>query len=924
MEIDYAYRGIGILNLHILYTKKTIKILLIIIVFLIITPDSNAQPYKNSNKPWTYWWWMGSAVNKSDINWQLKEFAKAGLGGVHIIPIYGVKGYENYFIDFLSEDWLELVNYTIEQAKLLDLGVDITLGTGWPYGGKWIDSNAGAKKLLIKEYNLYTTSHIIVDLDSVILNNNYLNLVGLLATNTRGESLNLSSNISENKVDKDVNESVWKLSFFGIANTNQKVKRAAPGGEGLVLDYFEREAVMTYLNHFDSIFNKSSYSLLPRAYYHDSYEVFGADWTLNFTNRFKELRGYDLGELLPVLIDEQNPQRPLFIHDIRETISDLVFTEFAETWTNWCKEYNVNSRYQAHGSPSNLLDLYALSDIPETESFGCSGFTIPNLKCDPDFEEDRFGRPSPLMMKFASSPAHLFHKQLVSSETATWLGNHFKVSLSQVKPQVDELFVSGINHVFYHGIAYSPNEEVYPGWLFYASTNFGQTSHFWDELPLLNSYINECQHLLQNSSPDNDILLYFPIDDLWTKYPGEPLLTLDVHKHSKWFSKTAFGITAKLLWDNGYCFDYISDKQINQLTIGADSQLSLKSESSYSLIVVPSIDYINKKTYSNLDSLAKNGVKIIFVDRLPERFAGILGESSPVEEISELKSGLMSNNNTVISDNLLIDMGVQDINQENIKLLGLDFIRKKNKNGFLYFITNIGNQYYEDSVSLSRNSNFIEIYDPQNQNQGFLKSSNKFLLQLPPGKSCFIKTYEEKPLSDPWIFSRPFDTLILDNEWTVDFHLDSKKNVKSRYNIDTLESWIEWVDEELKSFCGKATYSSYFTLKNYEKSSSYKLVLDDINETAEITINGINCGTIWTLPNELEIPGTVLKERNTIQIKVQNLSANKIREIDRQGRKWKKFYDINFVDIQYQPFDASGWDYVPSGLSGNIKLIKNK
>jgi len=295
METDYAYRGFGLLNYKILLTKNPIRILLIIIAFLIIVPTSNAQAYNYTSKPWTYWWWMGSAVTRSDIDKQLIEFSKVGLGGVHIIPIYGVIGYEKQFIDFLTKDWLEIVYYTIEKAASLNLGVDITLGTGWPYGGTWIDSNTVAKKLLIKEYNLNTTSHIVVDLDSVLLDNNYLNLVGLLATNSRGESLNLSSNISENKVDKDVSESVWKLNFFGIANTNQWVKRAAPGGEGLVMDYFEREAVMTYLNHFDSIFNKSSYSLLPRAYYHDSYEVFGADWTLNFTNRFKELRGYDLG-----------------------------------------------------------------------------------------------------------------------------------------------------------------------------------------------------------------------------------------------------------------------------------------------------------------------------------------------------------------------------------------------------------------------------------------------------------------------------------------------------------------------------------------------------------------------------------------------------------------------------------------------------
>ena len=58
----------------------------------------------DTRKPWTYWWWMGSAANRADITWQMERFAAKGLGGVHIIPIYGAKGFESKFVPFLSRD----------------------------------------------------------------------------------------------------------------------------------------------------------------------------------------------------------------------------------------------------------------------------------------------------------------------------------------------------------------------------------------------------------------------------------------------------------------------------------------------------------------------------------------------------------------------------------------------------------------------------------------------------------------------------------------------------------------------------------------------------------------------------------------------------------------------------------------------------
>jgi hypothetical protein len=61
---------------------------------------------------------------------------------------------------------------------------------------------------------------------------------------------------------------------------------------------------------------------------------------------------------------------------------------------------------------------------------------------------------------------------------------------------------------------------------------------------------------------------------------------------------------------------------------------------------------------------------------------------------------------------------------------------------------------------------------------------------------------------------------------------------------------------------------------------------------------------------------------NQIEIEVANLQANRIRWMDQQGKVWRNFHEINFVNINYQPFDASGWEVMPSGLAGPVRLLK--
>jgi hypothetical protein len=69
-----------------------------------------------------------------------------------------------------------------------------------------------------------------------------------------------------------------------------------------------------------------------------------------------------------------------------------------------------------------------------------------------------------------------------------------------------------------------------------------------------------------------------------------------------------------------------------------------------------------------------------------------------------------------------------------------------------------------------------------------------------------------------------------------------------------------------------------------------------------------------------------LTSTNLLELSVTNLSANRIRDLDRRGVAWKKFYNVNFparLPENRGPdglFTAAGWDPLVSGLLGPVRL----
>ncbi|MDP8232153.1 MAG: glycosyl hydrolase, partial [Candidatus Zophobacter franzmannii] len=431
----------------------------------------------SQHKPWAYWWWMGSAVDQANLKHRLKEYHQAGMGGLHVTPIYGVKGYEDKFIDFLTPKWISMLTYTVEQAAKMGLGIDMSTGTGWPFGGAMVGDEDTACKAVIKSYTLSPGQKLNEPLTDG-------QLMSLMGCSDKGTIVNLLDKVKQGKLTWTAPDGDWKLYAVFQNITGQHVKRAAPGAEGKVLDPLSTESLNNYLDHFDAAFADYKNDQLPRAQYHDSYEYYGANWTDNFLGEFSCRRGYDLRSHMPAFFGEGETDKANRVKcDYKETISDL-HLEFIETWTNWAHDRGFITRDEAHGALASILDVYAASDIPETETFGPSRLPIPGLRIDPDFNDTE---PDILVLKFASSAAHVSTMGLTALESCTWLAEHFKVALSQAKAQIDQLFVAGVNHLFYHGTVYSPIEEDFPGWLFYATTSFSPSNYcIWHDIDALN------------------------------------------------------------------------------------------------------------------------------------------------------------------------------------------------------------------------------------------------------------------------------------------------------------------------------------------------------------------------------------------------------------------------------------------------------
>ena len=850
------------------------------------------------------WWWLGSAVDKENLRWTMQEYANHGIGALEITPIYGVQGNEANNIPYLSDQWMEMLREV--QANGHELGIEVSMatGTGWPFGGPWVPMEESACKAVFVDTTFVGGTVSGLDLSVPEKEAPYCRLNKVMAY-WQGRPYDVTAFISNGKLSwspaeelqgrirsasnkslrkalklqlKEMQTAHWEVVAVWARHGVMKVKRAAPGGEGLVIDHFDRTAVSHYLQHIEAAFERTG-TPYPHTFFNDSYEVEAATWTPTLFQEFEQRRGYKLEHYLRQLQDGD----PKIVSDYRETLGDLLLENFTSQWTAWAHSHGAITRNQAHGSPANLIDCYAAVDIPEIEGFGLSDFGIKGLRLDPG--KTRKNDSDFSMLKYAPSAAHVCGKPFTSSETFTWLTEHFRTSLSQMKPDIDLMFCAGVNHMFFHGTCYSPKDDPWPGWKFYASIDMSPTNSIWRDAPYFMQYVERCQSFLQWGQPDNDFLVYLPVRDMWQKQTDKLLMQFSIHKMGQLAPEF---IEAILAIDRaGFDCDYISDRLLLTTTF-ADGMLQTAAGTRYKGLVIPECRMMPESVKAHIEQLKAQGAHII----IGTRAADLQTAARP--EAIKTKCGLKA-------------------------------IRRRNDSGYHYFIANLSPRDIKDRLPLSVAFRSATWFNPLN---GDITPASVYGdsidICLRSGESMILVLRKE--VSEKWKENTsaadisPLSSKTLDGPWTLSF-IEEAPKVNKTFTLDHPQTWESLDDDSVKVMMGTGVYTTHVRLSKAEAKGHWQIDLGDVRESARVYINGQFIGCAWSVPFVLDCRKALKAGDNEIRIEVTNLPANRIADYDRRGIKWRKMEEINVVDINYHRTTYDQWAPVPSGLNSPVSLV---
>ncbi len=896
---------------------------------IVFPQDSNVDLLKefqdppDNARPMMRWWWFGPAVEKPELEKELRTMRDAGIGGVEIQPVYPLmldddaKGIRN--LQYLSPEFLDDVSFANLTARSLGLRVDITLGSGWPYGGPktTLALSAGRLKIVSTQISGETvTTPPLADGDSIIA-----------AFAVKGTEKNFDA-ASARRIDLTINvipagTGAQTALFFVASHTGMRVKRPAAGAEGYVLDHFSRAAIDEHIDDVATPLLAAFGGQPPYSVFSDSLEVYASDWTPNFLAEFQHRRGYDLLPHLPDLLAGGTTKADSIRHDWGETLSDLIRENYLTPLTHFAEAHHTLFRSQSYGEPAVTLADEAAANLPEGEG--------------PQWRAFSFTR-------WASSASHLYGRNVTSAETWTWLHSPaFRATPLDMKAEADRMFLLGVNQIVGHGYPYSPQGAGEPGWSLYAAAVFNSHNPWFPVMPEVTKYLQRVSWLLRQGGPANDVAILLPEDDAQAAFaPGHVSVTDEMKKR----------ITPALMsviLDAGYNVDYIDAATIDKLGV-----------ISYPVLLIPPTDRIPMSTYQKIERYAASVGKVIALERTPSLGPGFKDQdaSSAISGLSDrLFRGPDHKGVLVTSIDDLADALHSALPPDlNVKgnASNLGFVHRRLSARDIYYVVNSSNQRFNGSLHFRSDRAAIEEWDPNTGTSvGALKGGHgaEIRLMLAPYESrVFVLEDSFGPENGATVLPMSRSSYLagdyspdagaaladLSKDWQVQFAGDSQPQT-----LGQLTSWTDLHGKQ--NYSGEAVYSRSFSLESSWPAGErvfldfgngtatadvrrpvangmHALLDPPIREAAIVFVNGERAGVLWHPPYRIDVTKLVRKGENQIEVHVYNTAINLLAgQPPRDYSELREKYGHRF-----DPQDMDHLKPLPSGLFGPIFLEEQR
>ncbi len=865
------------------------------------------------------WWWFGPSVTKAELEREMQLMKEGGIGGFEVQTVYPLalddpaSGFRNF--PFLSDEFIEALRFTSLKARELGLRMDLTLGSGWPYGGPSVPVTEAAGKLRVEVIPVPARARR-VPLPEIATGERFI--AAFLAP---GDTKNFTAR--DAREVSDIGDRVFHLAgdlrgprvllVFIASRTGMTVKRAAVGAEGFVLDHYSRGAIEHYLNTVGERLIDAFGSSPPRAVFCDSLEVYGSDWTSDFLEEFRRRRGYDLKPYLPALAGDIGEMTSAIRHDWGRTLTELFDERFLVPLEEWARRHGTLLRAQVYGIPPASLSSNRLADLAEGESSHWKGFT-----------------PT----RWASSANHLYGRPITSSEVWTWLHSPaFRATPLDMKAEADLHFLQGINQLIGHGWPQSPESAGKPGWRFYAAAAFNENNPWWLVMPDVAAYFQRVSFMLRQGRPWNDVALYLPTDDAWAGFsPGK--VSID---------EAMDGLIGPTLIPqilaSGYGFDFIDDEAIEQVGI------------SQPVLILPGVERISTSTYRKIEAFAERGGIVIATRRTPTLAPGLLEAETQASQVRELSRKLFeaaASRGIYVADENFLGTRLNAVFPPDLSTTpqtpDLGFIHRRLGESEIYFLANTSNEAIRTRAQFGTSGLQPEWWDPftgrvrpaDAQREGDRAIS--VAVDFEPYESrILVFTKRNVPQHSKFAAPPRIPAAIdLSSGWKVTF-----EGLGRTIALEALRSWTE--DEVTRFFSGVAVYEKTAIVPESALRPGVAVYLDlgqgtpitethpnhpgmqawlesPVREAAVVYVNGRRAGSIWHPPYALDVAAMLRHGENALRIVVGNLAINELAgQAPADYRLLNSRYGVRFT-----PQDMENLQPLPSGLLGGVRLIPRK
>ena len=858
------------------------------------------------------WWWFGPGVTKAEIERELRAMKAGGMGGAEVQPVYPMAlddaetGFHN--IRYLSDEFLDVLRFTSDKARELGLRLDLTLASGWPFGGPHIPVTQAAGMLRCDRVPVPAGASSV---RMPYLENGEKLLAVFVAT---GDAKQFAPagirQIPIFKGDRQpvgagAGESGPRVALFFISSrTGQMVKRAAVGAEGYVLDHYDRSAIENHLKNVGDRLMQAFGANPPYAVFSDSLEVFGSDWTPNLLEEFRKRRGYDLTPYLPALVGDMGDKTGAVRHDWGQTLYELADDNYLRPMTEWAHQHGTRFRSQTYGMPPVTLSSNALVDLPEGEGAG-------------------WRRSS--ASRTASSASHLYGRPVTSSETWTYLHSPvFRATPLDMKAQADLNFLEGINQLVGHGWPYSAPEAGEPGWRFYAAAVFSDHNPWWIVMPDVAKYLQRISFLLRQGKPVNDVAIYLATADNMAQYQAG---------RERIGGGTGAGmgsdVEAQVL-DAGFNFDFIDDEAIASVGLP------------YPVLILPNVERMPLATLRKIQAYAEAGGKVVATRRTPSLAPGLPEAESDTPRIRELARALFDGagaRGKFLKDEQSLGKELAALYAPDVRIssdaASIGMVHRKVADGEIYFIVNTANTPVHTQAAFRVKGLKPEWWDPFSGKPSRARTASgegaAVALDLLPYESRVLVYSANAMAAAPGPEGTPAPAarapVDLSSDWKVAFGNGLTVGMRE------LKSWTD--TEETRFFSGQATYEKTVDLAEAWVRSGGEMYLNfgagkpaaqdrrggaaiesPVREAAQVYINGSLAGSVWKPPYEVNATGLLRAGSNTIRVVVANLGINRLAGTARP--------DYRLLNLRYgERFQEQDWQNVQPvacGMLGPVTL----